>query len=93
MKERAQPGWFQANIKKLQSLIEARNQAMKDVFQRRTRSATKRLQKARKAVKTAIKDSKNRWIESHCKTLNLQTGTKNQQKSIFCYISIFFKKI
>ena len=75
-KERAQPKWFQADEKRLLSLIEARNQAMREVFNRRTRSSTERLQWARKALKAAIKDSKDKWIENHCRTLNLHTGTK-----------------
>ena len=81
-KERAQPGWFQANGTKLLSLIEARNQAMRDVFKRRIRSSTERLRKARKALKAAIKDSKDKWIENHCKMLNLHTGTKKAWDSL-----------
>jgi len=39
-RNKPQPGWFQVNASKLLSLIETRNQAMKDIFKRRTRSAT-----------------------------------------------------
>ena len=81
-KERAQPGWFSTNEKKLLSLIKARNHAMRDVFNRRTRSCTERLQRARKALKSAVKDAKNRWIQNHCKMLNLDTGTKKAWDSL-----------
>ena len=54
-KERAQPGWFRANANKLLPLFDARNQAMGEVFNRRTRAYTKRLQLARQKQKSAVK--------------------------------------
>ena len=59
-KVKPKQGWFQANEKKLSSLIEARNQALENCFKkRRRRSSSKRLQAARQALKLAVKSSKN----------------------------------
>ena len=77
-KSKPQPGWFQANEKKLSSLIEARNLALDNCFnKKRTRSSSKRLQTARQALKKAVKTAKNQWIDSHCNTLNKHSGTKS----------------
>lgn len=81
-KERAQPGWFRSNASKLLSLIDARNQAMIEVFNRRTRSRIQRLQLARQKLKSAVKDAKNKWIQNQCDVLNLQSGTKQAWDSL-----------
>ena len=54
-----QPGWFQASKKELSPLIDSRNEAMQNVWQKRTRLNTKRLQQARKKLKTAIRNVQN----------------------------------
>ena len=81
-KERAQPGWFQANADKLLSLIDARNQATRVVFNRRIRASTQRRQFVRQKLKTAMKDAKNKWIKDQCELLNPQFGTKHAWASL-----------
>ena len=81
-RERAQPGWFQANANKLLPLIDARNQAIGEVFNRRTRACTKILQRARQKLKSAVKDAKDNWIKDQCGVLNLQFGTKHAWDSL-----------
>ena len=41
VKPKAQPGWFQGSEEDLSALIEARNEAMRDVLRKRTRLNTK----------------------------------------------------
>ena len=77
-----QPGWFTMNYDKLMPLIDKRNHAMKEVFNRKTRSATKRLKKARKELKDMIKISKNDWIDKHCEMINRHEGTKKSWDSL-----------
>ena len=81
-KERAQPGWFRADEKRLLSLIEARNHAMREVFNRRTRACTERLRLARKLLKSAMKDAKNNWIQIQCEMMNSHFGTKEAWNSL-----------
>ena len=80
--ERAQPGWFQSNASKLLSLIDTRNQAMKDVYDRRTRTCVQKLKLARQKLKSAVKDATNEWVRKKINTLNLQTGTKHAWDSL-----------
>ena len=81
-KKRAQPGWFQAKAERLKTLIRNRNQAMKDVFDRRTRSCTEKLKSARQKLKSEIKSAKNEWIQNHCHSLNTTFGTKSSWDAI-----------
>ena len=51
---KAETGWFQAETSRLLPLMQLRNDAMRNVFNRRTRHSTARLvKKARKLVKTS----------------------------------------
>ena len=83
-KERAHPGWFQENSEKLNKLINVRNQAMRDVFARRTRASTNRLKNARKQLKSAVEIAKNSWIQKKCEVLNSVYGTKQAWDAIKC---------
>ena len=53
-----------------------RNNAMKAAIGHRTRSKTLRLRKARKALKVAIREVKNRWIQQKCDAMN-SSNSKN----------------
>ena len=50
----------------LLSLTEARNDAMKNVFNRRTRQSTARLKQACQNLKAAVHEAKNKRIKSQC---------------------------
>ena len=69
-KPKAQPQWFQMEEEKLSHLIDERNNAMKAAIGHRTRSKTLRLRKARKDLKVAIRNVKNKWIQQKCDTMN-----------------------
>ena len=69
-KQRAQPGWFQADEENLTSLIAKRNSALVASFERKTRSYTHQLRDARKALKSAVSKAKNNWIVSKCNLIN-----------------------
>ena len=79
-KDRPQPGWFSANEDHLNCLIEARDSALSSKITRPTRSAIKRLKKARNDLKSAISKAKNDWISGICRDVNesgaSRTGTK-----------------
>ena len=75
-RERAQPGWFRANELIIVPLIQARNTAMAEVYARRTRAKTLKLQLARKVLKQALSVAKNAWISEQCNLLNNHFGTK-----------------
>ena len=75
-RKKAQPGWFRNDEKNLMSLIEARNEAMRNVFRRRTRQCEGKLRTARSMLKKAIKQAKNRWIQDMCHNINTNVGTK-----------------
>ena len=62
VKPKPQPGWFQASEKKLSPLIEARNEAMRNILRKRTRLNAKKLQQTRKKLKAAGRNAKNNWI-------------------------------
>ena len=70
------------NNNKLLHLINVRNEAIKSDFKRRTRSTTNRLRKARRELKTEIKNSKNQWIDKHCEMINRHQGTKKAWDSL-----------
>ena len=80
-KIRSQPDWFSEKQDTLLSLINTRNLYMQKVLQRRTRSNSANLRKARKQLKTAILDSKNDWLKKPCQLLN-NFGTKQAWDSI-----------
>jgi exonuclease III len=67
---RIQTGWFASNENRLKSLIEERNSAISLKLCKPTRSATFRLRKARKELKSEIARTKNNWILNICKELN-----------------------
>ena len=75
-RQRAQPDWFRAYEHVIVPLIEARNSAMAEVYVRRTRTKTLKLQLARKALKQALYVAKNSWISTQCNLLNNHFGTK-----------------
>ena len=79
-KQRAQPGWFRANEQRLMSLIQARNTAMSNVFNRRTRQSTEKLRSARKSLKSAVSHAKNAWISKQCSTLSNANATHGGTK-------------
>ena len=89
MKSKSQRGWSQASEKQHSPLIEARNEAMDNVLQKRTGLNTKKLQKARKKLKTAVKNAKNNWIELQCHNLN----TKYCAKQAWDTIKLFRKTL
>ena len=60
----AQSGWFQAEESRLFPLIEARSDAMRNVFNGKTRQSTARLDQVRKNLKAIVHDVKNKWIKS-----------------------------
>ena len=73
-KDRAQSGWFSGNEHVLLPLIKARNSAMADVFNRRSRSSTLRLRAVRKSLKRALTAAKNKWINDQYCILNAANG-------------------
>ena len=75
-KPKAQPQWFQMEEEKLSNLIDERNNAMKAAIGHRTRSKTMRLRKARKNLKVAIREVKNKWIQQKCDAMN-SSNSKN----------------
>ena len=77
-----QPGWFPANKKELSPLIEARNEAMRNVLRKRTRLNTKRLQQFRKKLKTAVKNAKNIWIQLQCLIILIQNVVLNKHGTL-----------
>ena len=89
MKLKSQRGWSQANEKQHSPLIEARNEAVDNVLQKRTGLNTKKLQKARKKLKTAVRNAKNNWIELQCHNLN----TKYCAKQAWDTIKLFRKTL
>ena len=68
-KPKAQPQWFLME-EKISCLIEERNNAMKEAIGHRTRSRTLRLHKARRELKTVIREIKNKWIQQKCDVMN-----------------------
>ena len=54
MKPKRQPGWFQASEKELYPLIEARNEAMRNVLRKRTRLNTKSTTSSQKQQDTTL---------------------------------------
>ena len=82
MKLKPQPGWFQANEKELSPLIEARNEAMRNLLRKRTRLNTKRSQQAHKKLKTAVRNAKNNWMQLQCHNLNTKCSTKQAWDTI-----------
>ena len=85
-REKPYPGWFKDNEETLLPLIETRNSAMSAVYDRRTRSSTERLRKARKALKNALVMAKNVWIQRQCSTINIAAqnnrGTSEAWKAV-----------
>ena len=77
-----QPGWFPANKKELSPLIEARNEAMRNVLRKRTRLNTKRLQQFRKKLKTAVTNGKNTWIQLQCLIILIQNMVLNKHGTL-----------
>ena len=75
-REKAQPDWFKLDEKNLNSLIEARNEASRFVFNKRTRYSEKRLRTARSKLKTAVRHAKNNWLKNVCSSTNNSIGTK-----------------
>ena len=66
-----QPGWFPANKKELSPLIEARNEAMRNV-----------LQQFRKKLKTAVTNGKNTWIQLQCLIILIQNMVLNKHGTL-----------
>ena len=62
VKPKPQPGWLQASEKRLPPLIEARNEAMRNILRIRTRLNGKKLQQTCKKLKTAVRNAKHNWI-------------------------------
>ena len=79
---KAQPGWFRDNEVRIQPLIESRNEAIRDVFKRRTRLSMRKLRTARKNLKEAVKKAKNIWIAEMCDNINTNVGTKAAWDSV-----------
>ena len=75
-KPKAQPQWFLMEEEKISRLIEERNNAMKEAVGHRTRSRTLRLRKARRELKTVIREIKNKWIQQKCDVMN-DSSSKN----------------
>ena len=73
---KTQPGWFQAEKSRFLPLIEARNDAMRNVFNRRTRRSTEKVKQARKNLKAAVHEAKNKWIKFLCVSLNTTIAAK-----------------
>ena len=49
---------------------------MRNFVSRKTRLNTAKLKQARKNLKTAVNEAKNKWTTRHCKTINNKYGTK-----------------
>ena len=84
-KPKAQPSWFMAEETRLSRLVAERNLAMSAFFKNRTRSYTTRLRAARKKLKSAVADAKNKWIQEKCRKMNeasTQRGTAQCWKAL-----------
>ena len=79
---KAQSGWFRAEESRLLPLIEARNDALRNAFNRRTHQSTARLKQAHKNLKAAVHEAKNKWIKSQYASLNTNIGTKSAWDAI-----------
>ena len=75
-KPKAQPQWFLMEEEKISRLIEERNNATKEAIGHRTRSKTLRLRKARRELKTVIREIKNKWIQQKCDVMNDSSSKK-----------------
>ena len=64
---KAQPGWFRAKESRPLPLIEARNDAMRNVFKRRTRQSAARLKQARAVLEAKKMDQVSMCIDEHKK--------------------------
>lgn len=64
---KAQPGWFRAKESHPLPLIEARNDAMRNVFKRRTRQSAARLKQARAVLEAKKMDQVSMCIDEHKK--------------------------
>lgn len=73
---KAQPDWFKFDEKNLNALIDARNEAMRRVFNKRTRFSEERLRLLRTKVKVAVRSAKNKWLHYISHATNVTVGTK-----------------
>ena len=91
-KKRVQPGWFEEEQAVILPLIKARNEAFNAYSSARvTRSTKKRLREARKKVKTAVTEAKNKWLMTQCKKLNEAAGARRGTKSCWDTVSLLKK--
>ena len=74
---KAQPGWFRTEESRLLPLIEARNNTMRNVFNRITCQSTARLKQTHNNFKAAAYEAQNKWIKSLCASLNTNIGIKS----------------
>lgn len=75
-REKAQPDWFKSDEKNLNAIIDARNEAMRCVFNKRTRFSEKKLRSLRTKLKVAVRNAKNKWIMHISLSTNISIGTK-----------------
>ena len=74
-RDKAQLGYFRAEETHLLPLIEARIDAM-EMFLTEGHSTTKHKQ-TRKNFRSAVHETKSKWIKSQCALLNTNIGTKS----------------